>query len=231
MVESAVGVRETWRGVLDALGIADDASIIIGGTSAPSIARWIPLPLVDESANLVSMGSGPELGVDARPDATDIADGSVDAALMLGSWGDTGYLHRVARECHRILGSGGVALLGRLATDRLAGSSPARYRGAMVNAMHDGGSSAGGATIELALVRARLRRLSIIDVDLPVAIIGDVDAYIEAVCVGGLWPGVESIAADDLDGLVAAIRGSLTHEEFPLVEYQPWRFVRGVRPP
>jgi hypothetical protein len=67
-------------------------------------------------------------------------------------------------------------------------------------------------------------------VELPIAVLADGPEYIEAVRAG-MWPGVESVSADDLDDVLSALRLELVPPiRFPFVEYRPWVMVQGAQP-
>jgi SAM-dependent methyltransferase len=236
MFEHVLTARQAWRSVFDVFGVDASAALIVGGGPAESVADMAPLPVVDAEPRLVSLGSGPPLDAGASPTDTFLDDATIDAAVMLGSWRDPELLRTVVAECARVVRPGGIVVVGRPDADRLAGSSPSRYPSAIVARMvprpdADPSIPETGPTVsvELAMVRARLRAISVTGVELPVAVLASADAYVDAV-LDGLWPGIEGSTANDSQELVSVIRDMLKHEEFPIVERQPWLLASGTRP-
>lgn len=234
MIDNVVLLRDAWRSVLAVLGVAAQGAIVIGGSPAPSIGEALPVGLSGNTSSLATLGSGPDVGADATPSATSLEGASIDAVIMLGAWDTSRELDEVAREAHRILRPGGIAWFGRRDLDAVMQSTPATNRSALLYGSFPSAGARGlrnagaGATLELAVVRARFHGISIDTVDLPTAVLSDRDDYVDAV-ERGLWPGIETLSVEERMALTGDIHRSLDGATFPLVEYQPWYLVSAVR--
>ena len=130
MIDNVVVLREAWKSVLAALGVAAEDAIVIGGPPATAIGEAIPVGLSGDAFSLVTLGSGPALRAGATPVATTLDDASIDVAMLLGAWGTPNELAEVAAEARRVLRPGGMAWLGRWDLDAIMRSMPATNRAA-----------------------------------------------------------------------------------------------------
>lgn len=228
---------EAWQSMLAGLGVETDERVLLGGPGAENLAIELGAPVNDATGSLVSLG--PEaalLAESAVPSDTELPTDSFDAVVMLSAWDSPAEVGPVVREAARLTRPGGSVWVGDMDGGALVRATPATYPAALLYfAKPEVGAEVAAAfqpssLLGIEMVRAGMRTVTSDSVDLPIAVLADRPEYIEAVRAG-MWPGVDSVSADDLDDVLAALRVELgSPVRFPLVEYRPWVMVRGAQP-
>jgi len=225
-----------WRDALSALGADLDGTVLLGGRDVERVALEMGAPVREVGPALVLMGEdvSAELGDDASPLATGLADDSVDSVAMLAAWDGGPQLEAVAIEAARVVRPGGNVWFGDIDAEALVASTPATYAAAILYQARPDISAAvlrgheGSSRLALAASRARLQPVTSLATDLPWAGFSAIDEYVEAVRVGA-WPGMEQLAAAEQDALLSQVHDRFVATPFPRVEYLPWLLVRGRR--
>lgn len=227
---------EAWSASFETLDIPTGSRVLLAGPDVEGLALEIGAPISQASFDLVMLGSGaPEVPDQATAAATGLGDGVVDVAVMLSAWDGPVQLAVMVREAVRVVRPGGLVILGEPDASALD-SAPAVFRSALLYqrfpeiAVRQAERTLPGSAIGVEAVRAGLNPVTLDPLAVPIAVLADVDSYVEAVR-SGLWPGSDLLDDVALDGLLRELRMSLSEPtRFPVVDYQPWWVARGVRP-
>jgi SAM-dependent methyltransferase len=228
---------EAWESMLAGLGVEAEEHVLLGGPGAENLAIELGAPVADATGSLVSLGlEAALLAQSAVPFATELPTDSFDAVVMLSAWESPTGVGPVVREAARLTRPGGSVWVGDMDGHALVRATPATYPSALLYMAHpEIGAEVAAACqpsslLGVEMVRAGMRAVTSDGVELPIAVLADGPEYIEAVRAG-MWPGVESVSADDVDDVLSALRLELVPPiRFPFVEYRPWVMVRGAQP-
>lgn len=227
---------EAWSASLETLDIPAGSRVLLAGPDVEGLALEIGVPIAQASHDLVMLGSGaPAVADTATAAETGLASGAVDAVVFLSPWDGFVALAAMVREAVRVVRSGGVVILGEPDASALD-AAPAAFRSALLYRRHPhvaqrlAESTVPASAMGVEAVRAGLNPVTLDPLGVPIAVLPDVDSYVEAVR-GGLWPGTEQLDDAALDALLGELRASLAEPtRFPQVDVQPWWVARGVRP-
>jgi len=234
--EARHAFHAAWRDTIASLGTGAAGELLVAGPYAYVLADELPVPTADEGGGLAVLGpKGFPIGAGASPLATGLPDTSVDSAVVLSAWSAVSGIGPVVAEMVRVVRPGGRVWLGEPALDVLTRSMPATYRAGLLYRAHLGvaarvrAAATRSGDLGVEMVRHRLRDVSVLESDLPVAVFATPAEGVEAVR-SGIWPGTEQLNPVELDDLLDDVRASLqTRVRFPVIEYQPWTLVRGRR--
>lgn len=233
--EARHAFHAAWRDTIGSLGTGAAGEVLVAGPYAHALADELPVPTADEGGGLAVLGpKGFPIETGASPRATGLPDASVDAAVVLSAWRTVAGVGPVLAETARVVRPGGTVWLGEPALDVLTCSMPATYRAGLLYQAHPDvaarvRAAAGSGDLGVEMVRHRLRDVTVIESDLPVAVFTTAAEGVEAVRAG-IWPGTEFLSAVELDDLLDDVRASFRNRvRFPVVDYQPWTLGRGRR--
>lgn len=234
--EARHAFHAAWRDTIVSLGTGAASEVLVAGPYAHALADELPVPTADEGGGLAVLGpEGFPIESGASPLATGLPDASVDSAVVLSAWPSVAGIVPVVAEMVRVVRPGGRVWLGEPALDVLTRSMPATYRAGLLYQTHPGvaarvrAAAARSGDLGVEMVRHRLRDVTVVESDLPVAVFANAAEGVEAVR-SGIWPGTEQLNPVELDELLDDVRASLQHRvRFPVIEYQPWTLARGRR--
>ena len=235
MVTTDLALSNAWTDVLAGLNVDSERSIILGGPLAERLGAAVPYAVVDEVAGLVSLGAGPILDAEATVVEARLPDSSVDTVIMVDAWRSPAELSAVVAEAKRICTPGGAVSLASLDIERLVHATPSVRTSALFFGSY--GRSLGleeqidtpVAATELALQRSGFDDLESWPTELPIAAFASEDDYVAAVALG-MWPGVELLSRKAWLALEEEIRATLSLQDEPYIEWQPWLLATGVLP-
>ncbi|MEN8115258.1 MAG: hypothetical protein ABFS21_12820 [Actinomycetota bacterium] len=227
-------MRDAWLATITRLGARGAGATLLLGPHAERLADQLPGPTASTTNGVAALGGGDVHDV-AEPTATGVPDGSFDTAVALSAWDSPADVGAVVDEAVRVTKSDGTVWLGEIDARALTRSMPAaqpygllyRYEPGVAEIVRHMFRAARGLGVEA--VRTGLHGVSETRADLPAAVAGSPEGFVEAVR-GGVWPGVSSLDAAARDRLLGRVEESCSRSErFPLVLTLPWTLVRGRR--
>ena len=231
-----------WAGTLHELGVGFGDTVVVAGDRADLVADAYQAagapPIAYARAGFAVLArTPPDADFDAAtPSATGLGDGTVDLFVLRHAWNGPPGLAAAVAEVRRELAPGGTAVLCEPDLVRLMRSPYQRYPSQLLYRLHPEvaadleGSLVSPGELAAEAVRAGFTELIGIDVE---ETIGSFDGpdYLRFLSERG-WPGFALLDDDQIAGVIETVSGMLRRLApiGPVVEREPWRVLRGVRP-
>ncbi len=236
------GGAPEWAGVLRDLQVPFGDRVLVAGDRADRVADAYQAagapPVAYARPGLAFLAKEPpdtDLEV-ALPAATGLGDGTVDLVVLRHAWGGPADLPATVAEARRVLAAGGTLVLFEPDLTRLLSSQVQRYPSQILYRLHPNvaadlrSSLVAPGELAAEAVRTGFIRLTGTEVEDTIGSFERSD-YLQFLRDRG-WLGFALLSDAEIAGVLEAVAGllPLLAPIGPVVEREPWRVLRGVKP-